>query len=44
MVLAPSVGSRKGAIVEYLRAKAKRGNMKQEKMKRDNLRDNSRDN
>ena len=46
MVLAPSVGSSKGHYKEYdaLRAKAKKENIKQERMKRDNLRDNSCDN
>ena len=46
MVLASSVGSSKGHIVEYLKAKAKRGNMEQEKTKRDikNRHDNSRNN
>ena len=31
-------------MVKYLRANTKRGGMEQEKKKRDNLRDNSRDN
>ena len=44
MVLAPSVGSSKGHCKVFESYKAKTGNMEQEKMKCDNVRDDSRDN